>query len=107
MRFAVAAGTTAAPLATSSHEPMLIGEVTLKTRSMFRNRCGLPRSRVNRTGLIEIAPSAVAHARRASGSLPAHDAAQPSADEAPPRPPKKKYHGISGFQTGGLITGRP
>ena len=28
-------------------------------------------------------------------------------DEAPARPPVKKYHGISGCQTGSLITGRP
>jgi hypothetical protein len=30
--------------------PTLIGEVTLKTRSMFRNRSGRPRSEIRRSG---------------------------------------------------------
>jgi hypothetical protein len=38
-------------------EPTLIGEVTLKTRSMFRNRSGRPRSEIRSTGLT---PSATA-----------------------------------------------
>jgi hypothetical protein len=32
------------------HEPTLIGDVTLKTRSMCRNRSGLPRSEISSAG---------------------------------------------------------
>jgi hypothetical protein len=47
---ALAAATEAAPPnADSSHEPTLIGEVTLATRSMFRKRSGRPRSTTSAT----------------------------------------------------------
>ena len=36
--------------ATRIQLPTLIGEVTLKTRSMFRNRSGRPRSEMSSTG---------------------------------------------------------
>jgi hypothetical protein len=38
------------PLAPSSHEPTLIGEVGLKTRNMLRNRSGRPRSAIRSGG---------------------------------------------------------
>ena len=40
----------APPETKSTHDPTLIGEVTLKTRSMFRKRSGRPRSEIRRTG---------------------------------------------------------
>jgi hypothetical protein len=62
---------------------------------------------VRRTGLTDTPTSAVPQALRASRRLPLSDAVAPSAAEAPASPPKKKYHGTSGFQTGGFTTGRP
>ena len=45
---------------------------------------------------------------RASARLPAQPRRRsPSSDEAPASPPAKKYQAISGFQTGGLMIGRP
>jgi hypothetical protein len=40
----------AARAAGRTHEPTLIGDVTLKTRSMFRKRSGRPRSEISRAG---------------------------------------------------------
>src|ERR671923_1374255 len=45
-----AAVVDAPPETKSTHEPTLIGEVTLKTRSMFRKRSGRPRSEIRRIG---------------------------------------------------------
>src|SRR5256885_4515547 len=101
-RLGLVAGATAMPLATSSQDPTLIGEVTLKTRSMLKNRSGRPRSEISRAGLVEIPAKASAQARRASRRLPDSDARWAGAADAPPRPPLKKYQGISGFQTGSL-----
>ncbi len=41
----------APPLVARIQEPTLIGEVTLKTRSMFRKRSGRPRSEISSAGL--------------------------------------------------------
>src|SRR3954454_22583865 len=65
-----AATAVASPLAVSSHEPTLIGDVTLKTRSMFKNRDDLPRSEMSSGGLAPKPASALSHARRASASFP-------------------------------------
>src|SRR4051812_49512565 len=100
---ASAGGVIAAPLIERIHEPTLIGDVTLKTRSMLRNRSGLPRSEVRRRGLTAMPPSAISQHRRASSRLPARSAAQASVADAPPRPPVKKYVGISQVHTGGLM----
>ena len=96
-----------APLAASTHEPTLMGEVSLTMRSMFMKRAGRPRSEMSSAGLASTAAPAVAHARRASSSQPRSSASWASPAEAPARPPVKKYHGISGVQTGSLITGWP
>src|ERR671922_1662655 len=81
-----AAGATAAPVIVRSQEPTLIGEVTLKTRSMLMNRIGLPRSEVSNTGETEIPASAAIQALRASRRFPARPAAEAGLGEAPPGP---------------------
>jgi hypothetical protein len=89
------------------HDPMLIGEVTLNIRSMFRNRSGRPRSDTSRAGLAPAAASATGHVRRASSRLPAAPAIAAIVAEQPASPPVKKYQGISQVHTGCLTTGRP
>src|SRR3954463_2823091 len=81
-----AAIVVASPLALRIHEPTLIGEVTLNSRSMLRNRDDLPRSEISSTGLTPTPASAPAHARRASSSLPRMPATTANAADAPPRP---------------------
>src|SRR3954454_12684211 len=73
----------ASPLALRIHEPTLIGEVTLNSRSMLRNRDDLPRSEISSAGLTPTPASAHAHARRASSSLPRRPAASASPADAP------------------------
>src|SRR3954454_12138951 len=80
----------ARPLALSSHEPTLIGEVTLKTRSMLTKRDGLPSSEIRSAGLAPTPATALSHARRASASLPRASASSASIADAPPTPPVKK-----------------
>jgi hypothetical protein len=61
-----AAGAGAAAPTVSSQEPTLIGEVSLKTRSIFTKRSGLPRSEVKSRGLTPSPAKAIIHDRRAS-----------------------------------------
>src|SRR3954469_7460294 len=79
-----AATAVARPLALSSHEPTLIGEVTLKTRSMLTKRDGLPRSEIRSAGLAPTPATALSHARRASASLPGACATSAGIAGAPP-----------------------
>src|SRR5206468_2348023 len=95
------------PVAARIHDPTLIGDVTLNTRSMLKNRAGTPRSRISKIGLPVPAARQMRPALRASLRLPVTSAVQASIADAPVRPPKKKYQGTSGFQTGALMTGRP
>ncbi len=111
LSFWAASANTLAPAAfenaTSVHAPTDIGLRTLKTRSMFRNRSGLPRSEIRRAG--EIAPpiAAIHRASRTSpGSAPAARATAATTAEAPAVPPTKKYAGISHVQTGAFSSGR-
>ncbi len=85
-----AAAAVVAPLALSTHEPTLIGEVTLNIRSMLRKRAGLPRSEMRRTGLTLTPASATPQLRRASVSLPRTPARKANPAAAPPIPPVKK-----------------
>jgi hypothetical protein len=85
---------------------MLSGDVGRKTRSMLANRPGTPRSATSSTGLTAAPTPATRRAARARPASPRTPAAAASNDEAPARPPKKKYQGTSGFHTGGLMTGR-
>jgi hypothetical protein len=85
-----AATVVVTPLAASTHDPTLIGEVTLKSRSMLRKRAGRPRSEMSSAGLTAIPAKAFSHARRARSSLPARPAASASPADAPARPPVKK-----------------
>ncbi len=87
---ASAAGAISVPFAARIHEPTLIGEVILKTRSMFRNRSGRPRSEISSAGLTATPASATPQARFASRSFPIVPAAQASGAEAPAMPPTKK-----------------
>src|SRR3954453_12300741 len=98
-----AAAPAAGPYAESSHEPMLIGEVGRKARSMLANREGRPRSATSAAVPNDNATSeSRRHRRRRFGRL--RDAA-PSVDEAPATPPATKYAGMNHFQTGALRTG--
>ena len=96
-----------APLAPRIHEPTLIGDVTLKTRNMFKKRSGRPRSETSSAGLTASPAMLMYSAAFASGRLPVARAARPRIDEAPASPPVKRYHGISGCQTGSFRIGRP
>jgi hypothetical protein len=69
---------------------MLIGDVGLKTRIMYRKRSGRPRSEISSGGLTMIPALATSHARRASTSLPRISASTASVALAPAMPPKKK-----------------
>src|SRR5690348_9020807 len=91
-----ASAVVAAPEPARIHEPTLIGEVTLKTRNMFRKRSGRPRSLTSSTGLTTSAASPIHIDVFASRSLRAARAVRLRIDEAPASPPVKKYHGISG-----------
>src|SRR5947209_18119101 len=102
-----AATVVAAPENARFHAPTLIGEVTLNTRSMYRKRLGIPRSLISSTGLLSAPASEIAHARRASSPSSARSARKARPADAPASPPVKKYHGISGFQMGSLMTGWP
>src|SRR5919199_6941731 len=85
-----AAIVVASPAALRIHEPTLIGDVTLNSRSMLRNRDDLPRSEISSGGLAATPASAQAHARRASSSLPRRPASSASPADVPPTPPVKK-----------------
>ena len=61
-----AAAPATGPYPASSQEPTLIGELGLKTRSMFANRAGRPRSWTRAAADRLIAPSAPSLATRAS-----------------------------------------
>jgi len=85
-----AAAVTVAPVPASTHEPTLIGEVSLNIRIMFRNRAGRPRSEISSAGLISTPASDALHADRASRSFDASCAPSPSVADAPASPPTKK-----------------
>ena len=95
-----------APLAASTQEPTLIGEVILNMRSMFKKRSGRPRSEISSAGLTATAPKEVNHARRASSGW-RRPLSAASVPDAPARPPVNRYQGISGVHTGSLMTGCP
>jgi hypothetical protein len=103
----VAAIPVVVPLPVRIHEPTLIGDVTLNSRSMFRKREGTPRSEIRSGGLAVMLTSDTPQARRARTSLPLSSARYASPADAPAIPPKKKYVGISGVHTGFLMTGWP
>jgi hypothetical protein len=77
-------------LAPRIHEPMLIGEVGLSTRSMWWKRSGRPRSAISSGGLAATPASATSHARRASASSPRSSLMRAKGAAAPAIPPKKK-----------------
>src|SRR3954454_22607915 len=89
------------------HEPRLMGEVTLNSRSMLKKREGRPRSEISSAGLTPRPANASVQADFASFSLPVSSAPRPSPAEAPASPPVKKYMGISQLHTGLATTGRP
>ena len=77
-------------LAPRTHEPRLIGEVGLITRSMRWKRSGRPRSAISRGGLAAAPTRATSHARRASASSPRSSLSNAKGAAAPAIPPKKK-----------------
>ena len=97
-----------APLDTNRIQlPTLIGEVTLKTRSMFRNRSGRPRSETRRIGEASSIAAPTKRLVRARRSLPVSRATPCSTDDPPATPPVKRYIGTSGVHVGGLTIGLP
>ena len=86
---------------------MFIGDVGRTTRSMLAKRSGRPRSAISSAGLASAPPAATRRAARASPGRPDRRPAAASTDDAPARPPVKRYQGTSFFHTGGLSTGRP
>ena len=87
--------------------PTLIGDVTLKTRSMLRKRSGRPRSEMSSAGETTSAAAPRKRLVRASRSLPVTRATPCNTDDAPAMPPVKKYRGTSGVHVGSLRIGRP
>ncbi len=69
---------------------MLIGEVGFITRSMFRNRSGLPRSCTSATSDPPTAPNAPTLATVAARRRPVSWDPAPSREAPPARPPRKK-----------------
>jgi hypothetical protein len=80
----------AAPEAVRIQVPTLSGEVTLKTRSMFRKRAGRPRSLIRSGGPAATPPNATNVAVRASARFPARRAPRARVADAPARPPAKR-----------------
>ena len=98
----------AGPYAARIHEPTLIGEVTLNIRSMFRSARARPRSEISSAGLT--ADAGERHRPRAPREHVVAGAAAARYASRPRRPPSRRRrstHGISGVQTGALMTGRP
>src|SRR3954465_10943602 len=79
----------------STHEPTLIGEVGLNTRSMLKNRSGRPRSCTRAIRDREMAENAVSLPACSSWGRLLAWAPAASTDEAPARPPRKRYPAIS------------
>ena len=102
-----AATVEAPPIAVSSHEPTFIGELGFTTRSMLANRSGRPRSLTRSAGLTTRPAVASSVELRASRSLPVIRAPSASVEDAPARPPVKRYQAISCSHTGGFTIGRP
>ena len=70
---------------------MLIGEVGLKTRSMFRKRSGRPRSWTSAASETAIAPAARSLRRaRASRGRPLSSAPAARIEDAPASPPANR-----------------
>src|SRR3954464_10430687 len=83
--------------AESVHAPMLMGLCGLNTRSMFKNRDGIPRSLISSTDDKTPPPAAIQRALRTSSrSSPSQLAMFAITAEAPAAPPTKKYSGTSG-----------
>src|SRR5215471_599541 len=74
----------------SSQDPTLIGEVTLNTLSMLRNRAGRPRSCTSASMDRAAAPNAPDLAARLSDGRPVRSAPAASRDEPPARPPRNR-----------------
>src|SRR5581483_2958206 len=97
----------APPLTRRIQAPTFIGEVTLNTRSMWWNRSGRPRSETSSSGDTASATAPTYSAVFESFSFPVSLAPSESTEDAPARPPVKKYVGISHVHVGSLTTGRP
>jgi hypothetical protein len=103
-----AASVTAGAYAVSSHEPTLIGEVGLKTRSMLTKRSGRPRSWTSSTAASVTPPAAPILPTRASAGRSVKCAPAASTDELPASPPTNRYPAMSlAFHRGALRTGLP
>jgi hypothetical protein len=87
--------------------PTDIGEVSLATRSMFRNRLGFPRSWTRAT--IENVNAAIAPSRpeRRRVGRPVRSAPAAIIEEPAASPPAKRYAGMSFSHGDGLTIARP
>jgi hypothetical protein len=87
----LAAAAEASPeWAASSHEPMLIGEVGLATRSMFTKRSGLPSSAVRNAAPPAALAAASSRPARRSAGRPVAAASAPSTAHAPDSSPRNR-----------------
>ncbi len=80
----------------------------MKTRSMFKNLEGRPRSAIKR-GNETTAPNSATHnaARTKTGSFPSAWATKAMLAAPPATPPKKKYSGTCQVHTGCFNKGLP
>ncbi len=78
------------PETTSTQLPTLIGEVTLNTRSMFRNRSGRPRSEIRRIGDTISIAAPTRSVARARSSFRVRRANPCSTAQPPAMPPVKR-----------------
>ena len=102
---AAAAAEAHALKALRTHEPRLIGEVSLMTRSMFRKRSGLPRSRTKATAPRLTAARAPSRQLRHSVGRPVSCPPAASTAQPPATPPRKRYAATSQPHGAGLTTG--
>ncbi len=85
-----------------------MGEVGLKTLSMFAKRSGRPRSWMSAAADRETAVSEETFIAVAVRPRPVRCAPAATTEPAPARPPRKKYPAMSrAAQEGALMTGRP
>jgi hypothetical protein len=108
----VTALAAAAPIrpecAASAQEPMLIGDVGLATRSMFKKRSGRPSSLTRKPVPAAAAAADTTRPARASDGRPLAVANAASTAVAPDSSPRNRYAGRCGsFHRVTLSTGRP
>src|SRR5260370_18974623 len=101
------ASPAAAENADNVHAPNDIAERSLKTRNMFKNLAGRPKSAMSRGAEISAPANPIQSPARISPASPKRWATRAITEETPATPPTKKYKGTCHVQVGGLSTGFP